>query len=68
MNTPQQIYATIKRSSKYYGQAAPGAPFPVCISEAYDNYVVRGNNNRYRLADVWLQIRNDDGSYMRISK
>jgi hypothetical protein len=64
----QQIYATIKRSSKYYGQHDGSVPFPVHFQPSWDGYIVNGNDNRYRLRDVWLQVQTVDGSYMRISK
>ncbi|UVS95957.1 hypothetical protein [Burkholderia glumae] len=66
----QQIYAKIKRSSKYYGQTQPGALFPVQISPLLrDEYVVNGNNNCYRLRDVNLFIvdEGEGGNQLRIA-
>lgn len=64
----QQLYAKIKKSSKYYGQTAPGERFEVHIRHqgGYE-YVVRGNNNDYRLADVNLFVVSDEGIELRIA-
>jgi hypothetical protein len=56
----QQLVARIKRSSKYYGQTEPGAWFDVRVV-ADTHYHLRGNNNNYRLSDVALGMRLDDG-------
>ncbi|WP_414440487.1 hypothetical protein [Burkholderia sp. 22PA0106] len=64
----QQIYAKIKRNSKYYGQSKPGERFPVHIQHQGGwEYVVYGNNNTYRLADVNLFVVGDDNVELRIS-
>jgi len=73
---PQQIYAKIKKSSKYYDQNSYaqgntsrwGWPFLVnIISGGPTAYVVIGGpGGRYRLADVNLFIIDDDGIEMRI--
>lgn len=56
----QQLMARIKRSSKYYGQTEPGAWFEVrVVADTY--YHLRGNQNNYRLGDVVLGMRLDDG-------
>lgn len=49
------IYASIKKSSKYFGQTSPGALFPVSIG-GHGDYVVHGTQNDYRLRDVWLWV------------
>ena len=50
-----QLVATIKKSSKYYGQGAKGARFPVSIQSDSCGYVVLGGpGGQYRLADVHL--------------
>ena len=54
-NEGTQIYAQLKKSSKYYGQTSPGELFPVSISVRGD-YVVHGTQNDYRLRDVWLWV------------
>ena len=41
----QQLVARIKRSSKYYGQTAPGEWFDVRVVNDR-SYAVRGNNNK----------------------
>lgn len=71
---PQQIYAKIKRSSKYYGQTEPNQPFPVHIvaktNESHDgsDYIVKGGpGGQYRLADVSLFII-QSGHEQRISR
>ena len=64
----QQLFAKIKRTSKYYGQTAIGALFPVFV-EAGDaeGYVVQGGpGGHYRLRDVNLFVV-EDGREMRIS-
>ena len=65
----QQLYAKIKRTSKYYGQGQPGGLFPVYV-EALDyaeGYAVQGGpGGQYRLKDVNLFIV-DDGREMRIA-
>ncbi len=64
----QQLYAKIKRSSKYYGQTTPGERFEVHIQyQGGWDYVVQGNLNNYRLADVNLFVVNDDGIELRIA-
>ena len=54
-----QLVASIKKSSKYFGQGKEGARFPVsiqaCDPRCADAYVVRGGpGGQYRLADVNL--------------
>jgi len=64
----QQLYAKIKKSSKYYGQTKPGERFAVHIEHQNGwEYVVRGNNNDYRLADVNLFVGDDKDSEVRIA-
>ncbi|AMR80228.1 hypothetical protein [Cupriavidus nantongensis] len=65
----QQIYARIKRTSKYYGQTEKGAMFPVQLDphKGKSEYVVHGNSNDYRLADVQLFIVGGDGTELRIA-
>ena len=56
----QQLVARIKRSSKYWGQTAPNRWFDVrVVADTY--YHLRGNANNYRLSDVALGARLDDG-------
>lgn len=69
----QQIYAKIKRSSKYAHQnktAAEGhwgLPFAVEISSIDDSYCVSGGpGGKYRLSDLNLFII-DDGKEVRIA-
>jgi hypothetical protein len=64
----QQIYAKIKRSSKYYGQTDPGEIFPVRIATQFGDYAVQGGpGSQYRLSDVNLFIVDVDGEASRIS-
>lgn len=62
----QQIYAKIKRSSKYYYQNQIAKrdgyfPFPVKISSTSDDYKVNGGpGGAYRLSDVNLYIVDDE--------
>ena len=58
---PQQLYAKIKKSSKYAGQIAlakrDGAyPFPVMIQD-FEYSVKGGPGGQYRLADVSLFVK-----------
>lgn len=64
-----QLYATLKRSSKYAHQQPRDAdgtvvPFEVEV-QGYDSYVLRGNDNQYRLDDVTLFVRWRDG-FMKV--
>jgi hypothetical protein len=71
----QQIYAKIKRSSKYYSQNrsaqdAPefyGWPFRVTIDPNAGEYAVQGGpGSQYRLRDVNLFVI-EDGKELRIA-
>lgn len=63
----QQIYARIKRTSKYYGQGEKGALFPVYIRADYGDYHVSGGpGGQYRMRDVALYVISD-GKELRIS-
>jgi hypothetical protein len=53
----QQLYARIKRSSKYYGQGEKGALFEVYVEAIHpEAYLVHGAPGDYRLRDVNLYI------------
>lgn len=62
---PQQLYAKIKKSSKYASQIALAErdgvyPFPVMI-QCFNDYVVKGGpGGQYRLKDVALFVKADD--------
>ena len=63
----QQLYAKIKKSSKYYGQAEPGELFKVFVDPACGSYCVQGGpSGQYRLADVSLCVV-VDGVELKIS-
>ena len=64
----QQLFAKIKRTSKYFGQTDRGALFPVFVEAGYaEGYVVQGGpGGQYRLRDVNLFVV-EDGREMRIS-
>lgn len=64
----QQLFACIKKSSKYYGQGEPGALFPVHIlATRGEDYPVQGGpGGQYRLSDVNLYAV-ADGAKLRIS-
>lgn len=64
----QQIYAKIKRSSKYYGQTERGELFKVHIApQGGWEYVVKGGpGGQYRLSDVNLFVV-EDGQELRIA-
>lgn len=68
----QQLYASIKKSSKYAAQNNDatrygfGLPFKVRIDPAYGDYCVQGGpGGQYRLADVQLYVI-VDGVQLRI--
>ncbi len=70
----QQLYAEIRRSSKYAHQAewcrqqGYGYPFKVAIGYSGDDYVVTGGvGGRYRLEDVTLYVIDEQGHKVRIS-
>lgn len=64
----QQLYAKIKKSSKYYGQTKPGELFAVHVEQRGSwNYTVNGNGNDYRLSDVNLFVVGADGRELKIS-
>lgn len=63
----QQLHAKIKRTSKYFGQSAPGALFSVFLDPACGDYCVQGGpGGQYRLADVNLFVI-EDGQELRIA-
>ncbi len=50
-----QLFAQIKKSSKYYRQAAPGTKFPVLLQEHACGYVFRGGpGGQYRREDLHI--------------
>lgn len=61
----QQLVARIKRTSKYYGQTAPGEWFDVRAVRDH-GYPWRGNNNNYRTSDVVFGVRLDSGHVVEI--
>lgn len=63
----QQLFAKIKKSSKYYGQGEKGELFPVYVvhGPALEYVVKGGEGGQYRLIDVNLYII-DEGREMRI--
>lgn len=69
----QQLYAKIKRSSKYFSQNESakqngyGFPFKVAIIPAYGEYCVQGGpGGQYALRDVNLFVV-EDGKELRIA-
>ncbi|MEW5250719.1 hypothetical protein [Microbulbifer discodermiae] len=56
-----QLYAAIRKDSKYFHQNPPqeSLPFPVAIVDTTDAYRVRGNGDFYRLEDVYLFVKAD---------
>jgi hypothetical protein len=67
-DTRHQLFAVIKRTSKYFGQTEPGERFPVFISpKRGSDYPVQGGpGGQYRLADVQLWVV-EDGKALRIA-
>ena len=64
----QQIYAKLKKTSKYFGQAEPSERFPVRLDQqGLNEYVVLGNRKSYRLKDVNLFVLCEDGRELRIA-
>lgn len=66
MDKGQQIVARIKRNSKYWGQTMPDQWFDVCIVDD-TSYRLRGNGNNYRLKDVALGVRLDNGKIIDLT-
>lgn len=69
---PQQLFAEIRKDSKYAYQIRHQAPieypFPVSIEPEEEGYVVKGGwGGQYRLTDVHLVVLHQDGSKTRIS-
>lgn len=62
----QQLYAKIKRTSKYYGQTTPNQLFPVYVISRGEYIVQGGPGGQYRLRDVNLFVINN-GKEQRIS-
>ena len=65
----QQLYAKIKRSSKYFGQG-DGTPFEMFIDgSGYDDYLVLGGpGGCYSLRDVNLFVRDTvKDSFLKIA-
>jgi len=63
----QQLVARIKRSSKYSHQAPRGEWFDVSVYPDVGGHSVEGNDNRYRLCDVALGVRMEDGDVFDIA-
>lgn len=72
----QQLYAKIKKSSKYFSQNWSaeqdperwgGFPFEVFIEASGRGYCVQGGpGGQYRLEDVNLFVKDEDGHELRI--
>ncbi len=60
----QQLYAKIKRTSKYYGQGEIDGLFEVFIDPSVrDEYKVQGGpGGQYRLRDVTLWVKYGDSA------
>ncbi|MNP43647.1 hypothetical protein D3C76_1374790 [compost metagenome] len=70
-----QLFAEIKKSSKYAYQAEAAKreghayPFQVHIEQDVDGYVVKGGyGGQYRLDDVALFVLGDDDNHIYITK
>lgn len=57
------LFAKIRRTSKYYGQDG-GKAFSVSLFSDGE-YIVHGNDNRYRLADVDIYWSNNAGQLFK---
>lgn len=63
----QKLYASIKPSSKYYGQGEKNARFEVFIEPRQGNHCVLGGpGGAYQLSDVYLWVV-EGGRELRIS-
>ena len=64
----RQLYAEIRRTSKYADQAAEGKLFPVFLADGpgWEYIVVGGPGERYRLKDVHLYVKHN-GKATRIA-
>lgn len=61
----QNLYAKIKRNSKYYASQA-GKPFVVKIVNHREYPVTGGPGGRYRLKDVMLFVETHEGERVKI--
>lgn len=61
-----QLYARIKKSSKYYGQTPDGLKFEVFILHGGEYVVQGGPGGQYRLSDVNLFAEDQAGVLVRI--
>jgi hypothetical protein len=52
-----QLYAVIKRSSKYHYQQRSKEPFEVQFRDYPDGYCVCGNDNQYRIQDLRFYVK-----------
>ncbi|MDF3056819.1 MAG: hypothetical protein K0R17_1034 [Rariglobus sp.] len=71
-SVPVDLYATIKKSSKYYGQdhaRATGKPSPwlVRFVDSRDSYGFHGNGNQYRREDLTFWVKATDGTLVKLS-
>ena len=62
-----QLYAVIRRRSKYYGQQQTRDPFLVEVCGRTDDYIFRGNDNDYRAEDLTFWVKNVRGEFVRLS-
>lgn len=63
----QQLYAKIKRASKYYGQGRKEGLFEIAIVPSCGEYCVQGGpGGQYTLRDVNLYVC-EDGKELRIA-
>ncbi|WP_043582322.1 hypothetical protein [Geminisphaera colitermitum] len=68
---PFTLFATIKKSSKYYRQGLgdDNKPYAFKIRQIDDfgDYRFHGNSNQYRAEDLIFWIKKSDGKFTRIS-
>lgn len=70
----QQLFATIKKTSKYYSQntfstGGHPVPFPVFVDAdwQFDKYCVKGGpGGQYWLSDVCLYVRAVGGQFLKV--
>lgn len=62
----QHLVCRIKRTSRYFGQTEPNQWFEArVVADRF--YHLRGNSNNYRLSDVALGMRLEDGSVIDLT-
>lgn len=66
----QQLYMQIKRTSKYANQQSKkNTVYPVAIESGNGEYMVQGGpGGQYRMSDVNIFVKLDDGKFQKIGR